>query len=102
MKKKTLAMAFAAALLTAGGAGAASAAAVPQQQPAHPTGSTATATTTPKGATTSTPKGAAGATSKGTTFHCSHPNRTFTISADPWVMGQYEAYYGQQGCTHTP
>ncbi len=36
-----------------------------------------------------------------TTFHCPAPRNTFTIRADPWVMSQYEWYYGEQGCTYT-
>ncbi|MER6307435.1 hypothetical protein [Streptomyces sp. NPDC001657] len=73
--KKIIAIAFLTALLSAGGAGLASATA-------------ASPRTTPNQGTVTT------------TFHCPAPRGTFTITADPWVMGQYEWYYGGQGCTY--
>ncbi|MFG2826952.1 hypothetical protein [Streptomyces sp. NPDC048434] len=76
MMKKIIAIAFVTALFGAGGAGIASAA------PASPG--------PPPGRDTVT-----------TTFHCPAPRGTFTITADPWVMGQYEWYYSEHGCTYT-
>ncbi|MFE1173252.1 hypothetical protein [Streptomyces sp. NPDC058773] len=75
MMKKIIAIAFVTALLSAGGAGIASAA-------------------------TASPGAASGPGGVTTTFHCPAPRGTFTITADPWVMGQYEWYYGGQGCTY--
>ncbi|MEU8780218.1 hypothetical protein [Streptomyces sp. NPDC048637] len=76
MMKKIIAIAFLTALFGAGGAGIASAAtALPGSPPSRDTVTT--------------------------TFHCPAPRGTFTITADPWVMGQYEWYYGGQGCTYT-
>ncbi|MFE2225122.1 hypothetical protein [Streptomyces kronopolitis] len=76
MMKKILAIAFVTALFAAEGAGIACAApAAPEPPPS-------------RGLVT-------------TTFHCPAPRGTFTITADPWVMGQYEQHYGEQGCTYT-
>ncbi|MFJ9850526.1 hypothetical protein [Streptomyces sp. NPDC101150] len=75
--KKAIATAFVAVVFSAGGAGIASAAAASPTPP--PGGDTASVT-----------------------FHCPHPRGTFTITADSWVRGQYEWYYGGLGCTHTP
>ncbi|MEU8680377.1 hypothetical protein [Streptomyces sp. NPDC048611] len=74
--KKIIAIAFVTALFSAGGAGIASAAAAPSA--AAPDRDVVT-----------------------TTFHCPAPRGTFTITADPWVTGQYEWYYGKQGCTYS-
>ncbi|BDM69797.1 hypothetical protein HEK616_32840 [Streptomyces nigrescens] len=76
MMKKIIAIAFATALFGAGGAGIASAA-------------------------TAAPEAPPGQGTVTTTFHCPAPRGTFKITADPWVMGQYEWYYGQQGCTYS-
>ncbi|MDT0454732.1 hypothetical protein RM550_03120 [Streptomyces sp. DSM 41527] len=75
--KKIIAIAFITALLGAGSAGIASAATAPPGPP-------------PPGRDLVT-----------TTFHCPGPHSTFRITADPWVMGQYEWYYGEHGCTYT-
>ena len=73
--KKIIAIAFVTALFSAGGTGIASAAtALPGSPPDRDTVTT--------------------------TFHCPAPRGTFTITTDPWVMGQYEWYYGEQGCTY--
>ncbi len=76
MMKKIIAIAFVTALFGAGSAGIASAASA---EPGPPPG---------RGIVT-------------TTFHCPSPRGTFAITADPWVMGQYEWYYGGQGCTYS-
>ncbi|WP_328389874.1 hypothetical protein OHS81_34515 [Streptomyces sp. NBC_00400] len=75
--KKIIAIAFITALLGGGSAGIASAATASPGPP-------------PPGRDLVT-----------TTFHCPAPHGTFTITADPWVMGQYEWYYGGHGCTYT-
>ncbi|MGW2025784.1 hypothetical protein [Streptomyces decoyicus] len=76
MMKKIIAIVFATALFGAGGAGIASAAPAPPDPPP-------------------------GRDLVTTTFHCPAPDGTFTITADPWVMGQYEWYYGEHGCTYS-
>lgn len=73
--RKIITILFAAILLCAAGAGLASASTAPQPP--------------------------IGGERHITTFHCPHPLRTFSITADPWVMGQYIWYYGQHGCTYT-
>ncbi|MFE3883700.1 hypothetical protein ACFXPQ_12475 [Streptomyces lydicus] len=75
--KKIIAIAFITALFGAGSAGIASAAGAAPEPP-------------PPGHDLVT-----------TTFHCPAPHRTFTITADSWVIGQYEWYYGGHGCTYT-
>ncbi|MGG7575806.1 hypothetical protein [Streptomyces sirii] len=75
--KKLIATVFVAALCAVGGAGTASAATA---SPGPPPGPDATTVT----------------------FHCPRPHGTLTITADAWVMGQYEWYYAKLGCDHTP